>query len=364
MNDRPTVSAAYDARRERLRPQIGVHADALLASSAANVRYLTGFTGSNGRVLVTAGGNDDVLFTDARYTLRAEAEAAGITIDVTGELGEAIRRRDVTTLALEAAHVSWQAARDLQQRLADVGVELVACDGLVESLRSTKDVSELTALRRACDITSAGMKWLIEQVLRPGVTERELARALETRFVELGAQGPAFPTIVAAGPNGASPHHDTGDAVVERNDLVTIDAGARVDGYNADCTRTVGVGVPTTELRTIHDIVLRAQQSGRRAARVGVQAQQVDAAARQVIVAAGRGEQFVHPTGHGVGLEVHEAPRIAPGEAASLVAGSVFTVEPGVYVPGVGGVRIEDTLVVDDDGTRILTDLPRDLIVV
>ncbi|MEX0705768.1 MAG: M24 family metallopeptidase, partial [Nitriliruptoraceae bacterium] len=209
------------------------------------------------------------------------------------------------------------------------------------------------------------LTWLVDVHGLAGHTERALAVALERRFVDLGADGVAFPSIVASGPNGAVPHHDPGSRVVQQGDLVTLDCGALVDGHHADCTRTFAVGKPDPVLVEVYEVVARAQAAGRAAVRAGVCAGDVDRAARQVAREAGHLEHYVHPTGHGVGLEIHEAPAVAPGSTATIDVGAVLTVEPGIYLPGIGGVRIEDTLVVDVHGAgRVLTDLPHELRVV
>jgi Xaa-Pro aminopeptidase len=370
---RPGHEARPDhaARRDRVRAGLVAHgADRVLVTSPPNVRYLTGFSGSNGQVLVGAAAVDDRLVTDERYTERAAVEAPDL---------EVIRSRDPFApalaasggesdgrLAVEAEHLTWAAAERLRQRAEEAGVEVVATTGLVEAVREVKDGHELAALERACALTVAALEELVVERVAPGVTERALATWLERRFVDLGAEGVAFPSIVAGGPNGAVPHHAPSDRPLAAGELVTIDCGAEVGGYHADCTRTVlvgdGAGADTGRLAEVHDVVVRAQEAGRAAAVAGVTGGDVDAAARAVIEVAGYGEAFVHGTGHGVGLEVHEAPAIARGSRDELRVGTVLTVEPGVYLPGVGGVRVEDTVVVTGDGPpRVLTELPRGL---
>jgi Xaa-Pro aminopeptidase len=366
------VSAAGPAaRRERLRAElVAHHLDVLLVTDPRNVRYLTGFRGSNGQLLLAAAeaAGADRLVTDERYLARAASEAGDLEVACSREPGEVALTVARTTagrrLGVEAEHLTWAQARALEDEAAtSPTVEVVATEGWVEALRQVKDDAEVAALAAACELTTTALAWLLVSRVRPGVTERELARTLEQRFVELGAEGVAFPSIVAAGPNGASPHHEPTDRPIVAGELVTIDCGARVDGYHADCTRTVAVGAPPApELIEVHDLVRRAQAAGRAAARVCATGGDVDAAAREVIEAAGHGDAFVHGTGHGVGLAIHELPAVAMGSGATLDADTVLTVEPGVYLPGLGGVRIEDTIVVTADASpRLLTDLPHEL---
>lgn len=358
--------ADHASRRARLRPALeAVAADLLLVTAAPNVAYLTGFTGSNGQLLLGSDPSDDRLVTDERYTGRAASEAPELTVVVSRDpggaavdaLGAAAGDR---RLGVEAADLSWAAAERLRARAAERGIEVVATTDLVETLRAAKDDHEVELLTAACRLTTEALAELFAERVSVGVTERELAVWLERRFVDLGADGVAFPTIVASGPNGAVPHHAPTDRTLREGDLVTVDCGALVGGYHADCTRTVAVGEASGELLEVHAVVEAAQAAGRAAATAGARAGDVDAAARAVIEAAGYGAAFVHGTGHGVGLEVHEAPAVAQGSAATLVAGTALTVEPGVYLPGTGGVRIEDTIVVTADGApRVLTDIPR-----
>ncbi|MEX2486002.1 MAG: Xaa-Pro peptidase family protein [Nitriliruptoraceae bacterium] len=335
-------------------------ADALLVTAPTNVRYLTGFTGSNGSVLIDRAGPDR-LYTDPRYTARAEQEAPGIAVEIVADalmatLPPVAGRR----LAVEARHLDWHRAQRLQTRAAAHHVQIVATTGMVERLRRIKDANEIEQLREACRITTSALATTMEE-LRPGVTERETAVSLERRMIDLGAEAIAFPSIVASGPNGAIPHHTPTERRIGRRELVTIDCGAVVGGYHADCTRTVAVGEPSPQLHRAYEVVRHAQESGRDAVRTGRSISQVDAACRAVIDEAGFAHAFVHPTGHGVGLDVHEWPTVADGVHATIEPGMVLTVEPGVYLAEIGGVRIEDTIAVLDDGLEVLTDLPREL---
>lgn len=357
-------ASQYAARRTRVRDTFdALGIDHLLVGSAVNIRWLTGFTGSAGQVVVGARGDEDFLLTDARYQGRAEREAVGTPVRITRDPGEALRKLVSTArLGVEGHLLPWSAVDALKSRLGSA-VTIVPLVGIVERHRATKDDKEIATLQRAGTITAGALMWLVSEHGFEGRSERELAIAFERRMVDMGADAPAFDTIVASGPNGGVPHHEPGDRRVRAGDLVTIDGGARIDGYHADCTRTFAVGVVSEQLAQVHSVVRAAQRAGRQAI-TGLQmpASTVDDAARSVIVDAGFGDAFTHPTGHGVGLEIHEAPAVSTGSRDSLGAGSTFTVEPGIYLPGIGGVRIEDTLAITGDGdVRILTQLPRSM---
>jgi len=355
----------HAARRARLRRRLDeAGVDALLVTRLVNVRYLTGFTGSAGRLLVTADAADDVVVTDGRYREQIAAEVTGIerhesrgTEWLAGRLGA--RRR----LGVESHALSWDAARGLVQALD--GVEVVPAPHYVEALRAVKDEAELNAIRRACAATDAAVTTVLDE-LRPGASERAVARRLDDEL-RARADGPAFETIVASGPSTARPHHRPGDRLLAAGDPVLMDLGAAVDGYASDLTRTVVLAAPGHAVhpgwRRLYDAVLGAQRAGLAAAVAGATAGAVDAACRERIAAAGLGERFVHPTGHGLGLEVHEEPILREGATDRLAARTTITVEPGVYVPGLGGVRIEDTVVVGPPGSEpeVLTLTPTDL---
>lgn len=356
-------AADHAARRDRLRPALQeAEVDLLLVTAPANVRYLTGFTGSNGQVLVAATAAGDRLVTDPRYEERAAAESPGLPLSVSRDpVAVALDAVGDKRLGFEARHVSWKAGERLVERAADAGATGHPTDDLVEELRVTKDDAEIARLEVACRITVDALLWLFDDQVAPGRTERDLAIALERRLVDLGAEAPAFPSIVAGGPASAVPHHAPSARPLEPGDLLTVDCGARVDGYHADCTRTVAVGHLDDRLVAVYEVVRDAQAAARAAAVAGATAGDVDAAAREPITEAGYGDAFVHGTGHGVGLEVHEAPAVTKGAPATLGVGTALTVEPGVYLPGAGGVRIEDTIVVAADGPRPLTTAPREL---
>jgi Xaa-Pro aminopeptidase len=339
---------------------------ALLVTKLANIRYLTGFTGSAALLLVTA--DDAVLVTDGRYRTQAVAqlEAAGAPARVEIGLTAAAQREllasvvhEQRVLGLEAHAVSWEDQRAYADAFA--GVDLVPAGALVETLRRNKDAGEIDRIRAACAIADDAFRAVVPR-LAEGVTERTFALELEFAMRARGASATSFDPIVAAGPNGAMPHARPSDRVIERHELVVCDFGCVVDGYCSDMTRTVSVGDPGPDARKLYDLVLDAQQRGRAAVTAGVACREIDAAARDVIVAAGYGEHFSHGTGHGVGLEIHEAPRVAASASDTLLAGDVVTVEPGVYLPGVGGVRIEDTVVVTSDEPIALTLTPKDLV--
>lgn len=352
---------ATAGRIDRLRTAMAASGTAaLLVTKLVNVRYLTGFTGSAGMVLVTA---DDACFvTDGRYTERAgeEIERAGAPVRV--EIGaSAVNQRELlrdvaagAPVALEDHSVTWATQREL----ADVFGTVEPAGTPVEELRRTKDAGEIDRIRRACAIADETFAEVCE-LLPSGPTEVEFAIALERGMRERGASGNSFDPIVAAGPNGSRPHHTPGNRPIGRGELVVCDFGCVVDGYSSDMTRTVASGDPGPDARHLYEVVLRSQAAGVAAVTAGVTCAEVDRAARDVIVAEGWGEAFSHSTGHGVGLEIHEAPRVAAAGGDTLRIGDVVTVEPGVYLPGIGGVRIEDTVVVGGAGCEPLTLTPK-----
>ena len=334
--------------------------DLMLVTELVNIRYLTGFTGTNGACIC---GPDTRLFlTDFRYTERAAAEVEGweaITVsdDWLGGIAAHLSGR----VGFEDDHVSVRLLERLRGKLAE-GVEAVAAGGSVEKLRRVKDEAELKAIAAASQLADEVWTWSVERGLA-GRPEREVARAAEARIRELGGD-PSFPAIVAAGPNGALPHAEPGGHTIGSGELVVFDMGAKLDGYCSDGTRTFAVGEPGEHAREVYETVRAAQAAALAAAAAGVGAEALDAVAREVIGAAGHGERFGHGLGHGVGLEVHEAPRVSPRSEDVLSAGEVVTIEPGVYLPGELGVRIEDLVVVAEGGCRNLSGLPKELQVV
>jgi Xaa-Pro aminopeptidase len=329
---------------------------ALLVSGRADVRWLTGFTGSSGVAYVDA--HRLLLVTDGRYAERAADEAPGAEVVLDRTWGWLAEHHPAgAPLWLDAADVAWATALELAE-----DHDVRPCRGLVAGLRQIKDDAELAALRRACAVTDAAFADLCGW-LAPGAAEREVARRLVRALEDLGADGPAFAPIVAAGPNGSRPHHEPGDRPIARGDLVTLDFGALVDGYHADMTRTVALGTPAPPLRRLHDVVGEAHRAGAAAVRDGAEVRDVDRAARDVVAAAGHAGHFPHGLGHGVGLAVHETPFLGPSATGTLADRMTVTVEPGVYVPGLGGVRTEDVVLVTSAGAERLTTSPRELLI-
>jgi Xaa-Pro aminopeptidase len=331
-------------------------------SGTANLRYVTGFTGTSGLAVV---GPQTLLFcTDFRYVERAKSEVPDVfeRIQAERQLLPSVAEQLSGRVGYDDANTSVRNLRKLEE-LAPDGAELVAAEGLVEELRRSKDPDELAAIAEAARLTDEVYGWLLENGLG-GRSEREVALASERRLRELGAEGPSFPTIVAAGENGALPHAEAGDREIGRGELVVIDMGAIVDGYCSDCTRTFATGELDEQAREVYELVLEAQRAGLAAVRAGAGGKEVDAVARDMIAAAGHGDEFGHGLGHGVGIEVHESPRLGKTSDDELVAGDVVTVEPGVYVPGRFGVRIEDLVSVENDGCRNLSGRPKELQVV
>ncbi len=331
----------------------------LLVTGLVNVRYLTGLSSSNAAVLVDPTG-EATLYTDFRYA-EAASEIEGVTFHrtprhVVAALAELLSGRRV---AIEAVHLS-VASADL---LRGGGVDLVSTTGLVERLRAVKDTAELDALRRAAAISDRVYAELAEQPF-VGRTEAELAWWLTDAWHSAGADGPSFDAIVAFGENGARPHADVRTEPIPEGTLVVVDAGCVVDGYMSDCTRTFFTGQPEGRLREVYDLCLQAQLDGLAAVRPGAVGRDVDAASRVAIDAAGMGERYGHGLGHGVGLDIHEEPNLRPESESVLAVGNVVTVEPGIYLPGDVGVRIEDLVVVTEEGCERLTRVTKEPVAV
>jgi Xaa-Pro aminopeptidase len=342
--------------------------DALLVTDLVNLRYLTGFTGTNGLAVVGARGDGARVFvTDFRYVERAAEEVEGFEQrrggrDLFDSVAEALPAERPVRLGFDDAHLAVRRHAELGAALGQT-VELVAAGGMVEDLRRVKDAGELERIRAAAALADEAFNAMLARGLA-GRTERAVALDLEDEMRHRGAEAPSFPSIVAAGPHGALPHAEPRDVVIEAGNLVVIDWGAIVDGYCSDCTRTVATGEPGGEAVDVYALVQRAQQAGLDAVRAGPSGREVDAAARTLIEEAGHGEEFGHGLGHGVGLEVHEAPRLAKSDESALQPANVVTVEPGVYLPGRFGVRIEDLVVVTEDGAEVLSSVGKDLITV
>jgi Xaa-Pro aminopeptidase len=334
--------------------------DLMLVTDLTNVHYLSGFGGTNGACV--CGPGTRLFFTDFRYTERAGAEVdewevvtlrddwlAGLAERLSGKVG------------FEDDHVSVRTLRRLQERLGE-DVEAVPAGGTVEKLRRVKDAGELSSIAAAAELSDDVWRWSLEQGLI-GRTEREVARAAEARIRELGAD-PSFPAIVAAGRNGALPHAEPGEREIGKGELVVFDMGAKVDGYCSDGTRTFATGEPGEEARAVYEVVREAQAAALDAVAAGVSGKAVDAVARKLIDEAGHEDRFGHGLGHGVGLEVHEGPGLSHRSEDVLGAGEVVTIEPGIYLPGKLGVRIEDLVIVTEQGCRNLSGLAKELQIV
>ncbi len=357
-----TPGARRDRDRERL---VSQGCDALLVSYLPNVRYLSAFSGSSAALLLAASG-EDVLLTDSRYEIQAAEEVdPAIEVDIVRDpLPESARRRlsesGAALVAFESTRVS---VADWEEWRAAAGPELVGVKGWIEDLRAIKSDAELAAIRRAAGIADRALAEVLEALV-PGATERQVAAELDHRLVVLGASAPAFDTIVAFGERSALPHAQPGDRRLGAGDLALFDFGARVDGYVCDVTRTVSCGEPDSRLRAAYQVVLAGQRAALEGLRAGLTGREADALARDRIEAAGHGPEFGHTLGHGIGLEVHEEPRLSRKNEGRLESGMVVTVEPGVYIQGLGGVRIEDDVAILDQGVEVLTRAPKDELLV
>ncbi|HZQ26268.1 MAG TPA: aminopeptidase P family protein [Acidimicrobiales bacterium] len=350
-------------RLSRLRT---AHPDPLLVTNLRNIRYLTGFTGTAALLLVTPDGL--VFTTDGRYKEQSADQLGATGVQATFHVGGVRDQQDAIAAAsrpydrigLEAGNVTWAQQRAMATTWFP-HAELIPTEDVVEALRRVKDEGEVARIRAAADIADRALAATLP-LLDDRPTEAEFGLVLDTEMRRLGASDTSFETIVASGPNGAKPHHRPSSRRIERGDLVVLDFGALVDGYCSDMTRTVSVGPAGAEARRMYDVVRRSQQAGVDAVRAGVPASDVDKACRDLITEAGWGDAFVHGTGHGVGLDIHEAPAVWSKSPDTLAAGHVVTVEPGVYLPGIGGVRIEDTVVVTEEGRVALTASPKELV--
>lgn len=355
-------------RRDRLRQRLAeAELDAILVSDLVNVRYLSGFTGSNAALLVLADDETPVLATDGRYRTQAAHQAPDAEVVIERACGPHLAGRaaaaGVRKLGFESHVVTVDAFTALSKAAGET-CELVRAAGMVEKLREVKDAGEVALLRLACEAADAALKDLVEGGgLRVGRTEKEVRNELEALMLTHGADGASFETIVATGANSAVPHHRPTDAVLAAGDFVKIDFGALVAGYHSDMTRTFVLAPIADWQRDIYTLVADSQRAGREALAPGVALKDVDGASRQVIADAGYADNFGHGLGHGVGLQIHEAPGINASAAGTLLAGSAVTVEPGVYLPDRGGVRIEDTLVVAQR-PELLTRFPRELVII
>jgi len=333
--------------------------EALLISQPENRRYLSGFTGSAGWLLISA--ERSILATDFRYYEQVGREApafelAPIKTTFSKLLPDLLAGLGVRRLGFESQHVTVDELDTWRQ--ATEGVEWVPCKGLVEALRAVKEEAEVEALRRSVALTDAAFAHLME-VIRPGMTEQQAAWEIESYMRRHGASKVAFDLIVAAGPNGALPHARASDHIVQPGEPIVVDIGCVVDGYCSDMTRTVCLGEPDPKYVAVWELVLHAQEAAKAAIRAGVPAVEADGAARSLITEAGYGEHFGHGLGHGVGLAVHESPKASPLSEDVLQTGMSLTVEPGIYLPGEFGVRIEDLVIVREEGVETLTNTPK-----
>jgi Xaa-Pro aminopeptidase len=354
----------HSLRRRRLAARLEeLDIQAMLVTRLVNVSYLTGFSGSNAQLLLS---HDDArFFTDFRYDTQARHEVPDVerTVYTTSFFDHfALGCADlgVKRVGFEAAGVTYQFFRDLGERTPDV--ELVPMEPEIERLRWVKDDDEIALIRRAQAVTDEAFEKVIGKLVE-GMTERQLAIELEFAMRQAGGDGLAFETIAAFGESAAEPHHNPTDRELRKGDVVKLDFGARVDGYHSDMTRTVAFGEPDPKIREIYEIVAAAQQAGIDFVRGGIDGQDADAASRKVIEDAGYGEQFGHSLGHGVGLEIHEGPSLRRTTSEIVPEGAVVTVEPGIYLPGVGGVRIEDMVEVTADGCVPMPSTTKDLLV-
>ena len=353
------------ARRERLHAVMAERElGGFIVNSPANVRYLTGYTGSNGLVCL---GTASRFLTDFRYATSVSDLAVDWEVEIVPQslLADVAERIPALfgaeRVGFEASTLSYSAWHALDAAARAAGAELVPCEGVVEELRAIKDEDEIALIRTGGQMCDSIYAWLAEEGLA-GRRERDVAWAIEQRCRELGAQGPSFPPIVASGANGALPHAVPGTAEIERSTLVVLDLGALVDGYCSDCTRTFATGPVEAQEMDVYETVLRAQETALALVRPGQDCREVHETARRVIAEGGYGEFFNHGTGHGVGLDMHEEPRFRNGFGGTLHPGNVVTVEPGIYLPGRFGVRIEDLVLVTEDGYEVLTRFPKSLL--
>jgi Xaa-Pro aminopeptidase len=353
------------ARRERLQAVMAERELAgFIVNGPSNVRYLTGYTGSNGLVCL---GTAARFMTDFRYATSVAALALDWEVEIVQQslLGDVAKRIPelfgAERIGFESSALSYSAWQALDEAARAAGAELVPCDQVVEDLRAVKDADEVALIRAGAELCDAIYAWLAEEGLA-GREEREVAWAIEQKARELGAAGPSFPPIVASGANGALPHAVPGTLEIDRSTLVVLDLGTLVGGYCSDCTRTFATGPSDPQMMDVYETVLRAQEAALALVRPGQDCQEVHETARRVIGEAGYGEFFNHGTGHGVGLDMHEEPRFRSGFGGALESGNVVTVEPGVYLPGRFGVRIEDLVLVTDDGHDVLTQFPKSLL--
>jgi len=356
----------YSGRPQKVRNVLSEDLDGLIISHLTNVRYLTGFTGSNGLVYLT---RDSIVFiTDGRYKTQSAQELGSAGIDaeifVTSQ-GEGplnfLEKKFSKNLriGLESDTLSWAGANSYIDKFVDNS--FVPTSGIVESVRMVKESSEVDRIRAACRIADDALAQTLP-MLKEFPSEKEFARALDRKMVDLGAQGNSFDTITACGPRGALPHAQPSDAKIAPNQMIVIDFGCIVEGYCSDMTRTVSVGQPDEKQTEMFEQVIQSQSDGRKVVKAGVKLSEIDVACRETLAGFGVDQYFTHSTGHGVGLDIHERPWVRAAGQDSTQAGHILTVEPGIYIEGIAGVRIEDTLHVTEAGSEVLTTAPKQLV--
>lgn len=352
------ISRVANLRKEMIEEDIS----SFLITSSYNLRYLTGFTGTTGVALITL--EEAFFITDFRYTEQAETQCEGYKIvqnhgpifDVVADL---VEEKELINLAFEEATVSFKEYVQLEMILE---VDLIPVSGMIEELREIKDDSEIEIIQKACEIAGQAFSHILTYI-KPGMTEIQVANELDFHMRSLGASSVSFETIVASGLRSAMPHGVASEKVIEQGDFITIDFGCYYQGYVSDMTRTISLGEPSEKLKEIYQIVKEAQQKVLDIAKPGMTGAELDAVARDFITSKGYGEAFGHSTGHGIGLEIHEGPNVSKMAEKVFVSGNVITNEPGIYLPGIGGVRIEDDMLVTDNGIKRLTHSEKELII-
>lgn len=350
-------------RVEKLRKKMQEeNLDSFLITSPYNLRYLTNFTGTTGIAVITL--EKAFFITDFRYTEQAAAQAQGFEIiknvgPIFEEVADLVQKEGLRELAFEETTVSFLEYSILEEI---IDAQLIPISGMIEELREIKGEEEIAIIEKACSIADLAYDHILKMI-QPGMTEIEVANQLDFYMRSLGASGVSFETIVASGLRSAMPHGVASKKIIEQGDLITIDFGCYYEGYVSDMTRTFAVGDPGEQLKEIYQIVLEAQLAVLEVAKPGVTGKQLDAVARDYITKHGYGEAFGHSTGHGIGLEIHEGPNVSVRAEKQFVPGNIITDEPGIYLPGIGGVRIEDDLLITPDGNRVLTHSPKELII-
>ncbi len=359
--------SVFKLRVRRLKSKLGSELpDALWITRPENRRYLSGYTAEDPQMDESAGSlliwkRGAVLITDTRYTIQAHKQARGFRIvtmknGIINTILRILKRTNVESIGFEEDHLTYGLIRTFRRQLRSFPkkIKLKGVNNIVESFRIIKDSSEIGHIKKAIRIISSVLDEVIQSI-SPGMSEKEIARKIETLALDAGAEAMSFPPIVAGGPNGAMPHAVPTDRKIKTGEPVIIDAGVRVNGYCSDMTRTLFIGSPKREFKRIYALVRKAQIEGIKAIKEGVMSDEPDRVARNIIKKAGLGDRFNHTLGHGVGLAVHEGPRLGPGKGIMLKEGMVVTVEPGIYLPGRGGVRLEEMVLITKDGSKVLT---------